>query len=119
MEYCFILGRNLLNEARLSIDFSLRKLYHGETYVTSFGDDSVTTSNFGGRWINLVNVGEVEDSLISVEHLRELQSNHRQLQSIVNLVSAGVPVSRIPQNLKTFKQVWSDFVVCDGLLFKK
>ena len=64
-------------------------------------------------------VNEDNSVLITLDQLREIQRNHRQLQRIIKFVFAKTPVSSIPSSLKRFNRVWSDFEVDDGLLYKR
>lgn len=122
IDFCFVFGKNILNWAELSVNFSQEKVYHRDNFVVSLNDGpaSVPNDDSEHKIVHMVTTEVDPDcSMISLDQLREVQASHRQLQSIVKLVSSGVPVSKIPHFLNKFKRVWSDFKVCDGLLFKK
>ena len=127
IDFCFVLGRNILREAGLSLDYSCGMLMNNGQHVTPFcgpSSNACDTSCLNSpRLMTIVGTMTcpelVDHTLITLDQLREIQRNHRQLQTIVKLVLNDIPVSELPRSLKKFKRVWSHFVVDHGLLFKK
>lgn len=130
IDICLIVGRNVLVEANIVIDFPHRSLLVENEVVARFIDASKMISDPAGVSVKegleitvmMVACQDVESynsALISVDHLREIQANHRQLQNIIRMVGSGMSNKNLPHNLKSFKRVWSDFEVHDGLLFRR
>ena len=127
VDFCFVLGKNILMEAKLILDYSSGQLMHNGQPVASFSSSFTSTSDVSHlNDVKLMTVEgdwrspeQLDHTLITYDQLREIQRNHKQLQTIIGLILDGKSVSELPRSLKQFKRVWSYLVVDHGLLFKK
>ena len=130
IDLCFIVGRNILAAAGIVVDHAHRRLLVENEIIASFIDTSRVSSDsfvisskveFNVTVLTVVcpSMELYNHSLISVDHLREIQGNHRQLQNIIRMIKSGIDHKNLPHNLKAFKRFWSDFVLCNDLLFKR
>ena len=130
IDFCFIVGRNILVKSNIVIDFSHGRLFVDGVVVSRFIDflRACYVASVGSSEAHLnANVMSVvcgddscfHNALISFDELREIQGTHRQLQRIIKMVQSGISSKNLPRNLYLFKRNWSNFEVHDNLLFKR
>ena len=124
VNFCFVLGQNLLRKASLSIDFASNELLGNNQFAVKLGFPSKYSCT---DKVSIMTISKQSTeteiplitTLISQEKLREIQCRHRQLQTIIKLVQSGVSVSQLPKSCWQFKKVWSYLEIHQGLLLKR
>ena len=125
LDFCFIVGRNLLQRAQLVLDYLSNSVIFNTVCVGKLGISTHDEKVTGELTVMSVHVNSDHcenpsiTALISIDVLREIQSGHRVLKHITTLVLNGTPKHVLPHSYRMYRSVWASLEVVYDLLWKR
>ena len=126
MDFCFLLGKNIISKSRLVLDAKHDCLYYGNENVASLGipmppavQESPHNSLVMSISLDLGLKDHASSTLLTSDQLYHIQQDCDQIRTIIRKIVSSEEPFRLPKSCSGFRLVQKYLVLQDDLLYKQ